>query len=88
MNSGKENAIRHLKTARGQIDGIINMIESGRYCVDVSNQIVASSSLLKKANLEILKQHMEHCVAEAFEEGKGEEKIEEMMKVLSKVIDK
>ncbi len=88
MNKGKKNAIRHLKTVRGQIDGIINMIEDGRYCVDVSNQIFASSSLLKKANLEILKQHMENCVSEAFEEGKGGEKMDEIMLVLSKVMDK
>ena len=40
MNKEKKNAILALKTARGQIDAAINMIEEGRYCVDVSNQVV------------------------------------------------
>lgn len=88
MNTEKEKALRSLKTARGQIDGIIKMIEEGRYCIDISNQMLASVAMLKRANLLILKQHMQHCVLEAAEQGKGEEKIEEMMSVLAKVLDK
>ena len=55
MNDEKKKAITALKTARGQIDGIIKMIEDDRYCIDVSNQIFASSAVLKRANLLILK---------------------------------
>jgi DNA-binding FrmR family transcriptional regulator len=33
----------------------------------------------------ILKQHMEHCVAEAFQQGNGSEKIEEIMQILAKI---
>ena len=62
MNQEKQQALQALKTARGQIDGIIKMIEDGRYCIDISNQILASSAMLKRANLLILKQHMNHCV--------------------------
>jgi DNA-binding FrmR family transcriptional regulator len=40
-----------LKTSKGQIEGIIKMIEEGRCCMDISNQIVEAQSLLKKANL-------------------------------------
>ena len=65
MNQEKQQALQALKTARGQIDGIIKMIEDGRYCIDISNQILASSAMLKRANLLILKQHMNHCVLEA-----------------------
>ena len=64
MNQEKQQAVQALKTARGQIDGIIKMIEDGRYCIDISNQILASSAMLKRANLLILKQHMNHCVLE------------------------
>ena len=38
-----------LKTARGQIDGILKMVDDGRYCIDISKQIFAVQSLLKKA---------------------------------------
>ena len=42
MTDERKKALKNLKTVRGQIDGIINMIEEGRYCVDVSNQIMAA----------------------------------------------
>ena len=88
MNQEKKQALQALKTARGQIDGIIKMIEDGRYCIDISNQIFASSAMLKRANLLILKQHMNHCVLEAAEQGQGGEKIDEVIGILSKVMDK
>lgn len=88
MNNGKNEAMKTLKIARGQIEGTIKMIEEERYCVDVSNQIIAAQSLLKKANMQMLKQHMQFCVAEAFKSGEGEEKLDEVMMILSKLIDK
>jgi len=86
MNQEKKKALQSLKTARGQMDGIIKMIEEERYCIDISNQILASQSLLKRAQMLILKQHIEHCVKEACVEGQGEEKLEEIMLVMDKLI--
>ena len=51
MNKEQKQAQLALKTAKGQIDAAINMLDEGRYCVDVSNQIIAAQGLLKKANL-------------------------------------
>lgn len=88
MNNEQKKAQLALKTAKGQIDAVINMIDEGRYCVDVSNQIIAAQGLLKKANLLILKQHMNHCVKEAYEKDKDGEKIDEIIDILSKIIGK
>lgn len=88
MNQEKEKAARHLKTARGQIDGILKMLDEGRYCVDISNQIGAAQSLLKKANMLILKQHLNHCVKDAFLHDAGEEKVDEIIDMLEKIMDK
>ena len=82
--SGK--ALEHLKTARGQIDGIARMIEEDRYCIDVSNQIQAAVALLKKANLIILKQHLNTCVKDAAKAKNGSEKIDEISMILEKYI--
>lgn len=82
MNEDKKKAMNLLKTARGQIDGIVRMIEDDRYCVDISKQILSAMALLKKANNRILEQHIRHCVKDAIEEGKGEEKIEEIVEIL------
>ncbi len=86
MNADKQKAYNLLKTAKGQIDGIIKMLEDERYCVDVSNQIMAANSILKKCNLIILRQHMDHCMKEALMNDQGDEKIDEMMKILDKVM--
>ena len=48
MSEEREMALRLLKTAGGQIEGIIKMIEDNRYCVDNSNMLMACTALLKK----------------------------------------
>lgn len=88
MNDEQKKALQTLKTAKGQIEATIKMIEDGRYCVDVSNQILAAQSLLKKADLLIIGQHLKHCVVEAVENDQGDEKMDEVMLLLSKVIGK
>lgn len=88
MNEGKEKAIIKLKTARGQLDGIIRMIENDRYCVDISTQIASALAILRKANLDILDGHIRSCVSDAIIEG-GEEsdkKIEEMVYLIDRFI--
>ncbi len=86
MNEGKKNALNLLKTSKGQVEGIIKMIEDERYCVDISKQILSVIGLLKKANLNILDQHIKSCVKDAILEGHGDEKIEEIINVIDKYI--
>lgn len=87
MKANKEKITRLLKTARGQIDGILKMIEEDKYCIDISNQIMASSAILKKANKEIIQAHMESCVKEAFE-NKDDSNIDSKISELITIIDK
>jgi DNA-binding FrmR family transcriptional regulator len=85
MHADKKKVSRLLKTAQGQIEGIMKMVEDDRYCVDISNQVLAAQSLLKKANHEILKAHIDGCIKTAFKnEHQGEEKIDEVLKILDK----
>lgn len=88
MNNEQKKALQALKTAKGQIEGIIKMVEDERYCIDISNQILASSAMLKRANLLILEQHLQHCVLEAVEHRNAEEKMKEITDILSKVMGK
>lgn len=88
MNEEKKMALQLLKTSKGQIEGIIKMIEDERYCIDISNQILAVQGLLKKGNSLILKQHMNHCLKEAFLHDSGEEKVDEIMVVMEKIMGK
>jgi DNA-binding FrmR family transcriptional regulator len=79
-------ALAALKTARGQIDGIIKMIEEDRYCIDVSKQILSVIALLKKSNSTVLRQHMNTCVAEAVAAGDASEKLDEIMRIVDSYI--
>ncbi|MDD7305377.1 MAG: metal-sensing transcriptional repressor [Peptoniphilaceae bacterium] len=65
MQADKDKTLRKLKTVRGQIDGLIKMVEDDRYCMDISNQIMASISILKNINVDVLNSHLEHCVNQA-----------------------
>lgn len=87
MHADKNKTIRKLKTVGGQIDGLIKMIEDDRYCVDISNQIMASISILKNVNKEVLRGHLEHCVYDSLKQ-KNEDEIKEKINEIEKIIDK
>lgn len=85
MQADKKQVMRLLKTARGQLDGILAMVEENRYCVDISNQIMATEAVLRKVNKEIIRAHMKGCVKCAMEQGDSEEKIEELIGLVDKL---
>lgn len=84
----KKAVLNLLKTARGQIDGIINMVEDDKYCIDISKQVLAVQGLMKKTNLKVLDQHMRNCVIDAVQHDNGQEKIDEIMLILEKYYNK
>ena len=49
--------------------GVAQMIDDGRYCIDVLAQIQAIKSALVKVESEVLKDHAASCVAEAIASG-------------------
>ncbi len=81
-------ALDLLKTVRGQVDAVVRMVEEDRYCIDVSRQVLASIALLRKANLLILRQHMDTCVKEAIHSDRGAEKIDEISMILEKYLER
>ena len=87
MKADHAQVTRLLKTARGQIDGILKMVEEDRYCLDVSNQLMATQSILKKANRMVLRAHMDCCVREAVESGQLDQKLDELAALLDKLAD-
>ena len=87
MKADHAQVTRLLKTARGQLDGILKMVEEDRYCLDVSNQLMATQSILKKANRMVLRAHMDSCVREAIESGDPDEKLDELAALLDKLAD-
>ena len=86
MQADRSEVARLLKTARGQIDGIIRMVEDDRYCIDITNQIMATQAILSKTNKLVLSAHMHGCVREAVKSGDPDAKIDELTAVIDKLI--
>ena len=86
MMADQKTVLRLLKTARGQLDGIIKMVEDDRYCIEISQQVMATEAILNKINKEILAAHLKHCVKEADTEQEREEKIDEFVSTLGKIL--
>lgn len=88
MQADQTRTLQLLKTARGQIDGVLRMVEDDRYCIDISNQIQAATAILNKVNQEILSAHIHCCVKEAMssDEETARQKVEEVLNVLEKCL--
>lgn len=55
-----------LRRIEGQVGGLLRMVQADRYCVDVLTQVTAVRAALHKVEQEILRDHVAHCVANAF----------------------
>lgn len=86
MQADKAKINRLLKAARGQIDGILKMVEEDRYCMDISHQLMATEAILNKANKEILTAHLKSCVTNAKTDEEREEKVDELVTMLGKIM--
>ena len=85
MSKDHELLKKYLTIAKGQLEGIIRMIDEDRYCLEVSDQLMATRALLKKTNNLILKNHIDNCVRNAIING-DDSKIDEVIKALEKQI--
>lgn len=65
----KDNYAKRLRRVEGQVRGIARMIEEDKYCIDVLTQISAVTSALRSVALNLLDEHLNHCVTRAVAEG-------------------
>jgi CsoR family transcriptional regulator, copper-sensing transcriptional repressor len=68
----KDSYAKRLRKIEGQVRGIAKMIDDDKYCIDVLTQISAANSALRSVALNLLDEHLDHCVSQAVAEG-GEE---------------
>ena len=85
MIADHEQVSRLVKTARGQLDGVLRMVEEDRYCIDVANQLTAAQAVLRRATREVLRAHMAACVTEAVNSGDSEAKIDELIELFDRM---
>ncbi|MEX0696977.1 MAG: metal-sensitive transcriptional regulator [Dongiaceae bacterium] len=88
QHTTKTSVLKRLKRIEGQVRGLSGMVEADRYCVDVVTQISAVRAALHKVEEEILRDHVSHCVANAFASGDvaaQQEKLEELVDTIGRM---
>ena len=83
----KASCLKRLQRIEGQVRGLARMVEDDRYCIDIVTQIAAVRSALRRAEEEILRDHVAHCVEGAIASGdKADQrrKIAELMDVVGR----
>ena len=82
--------IPRLRRIEGQVRGLQQMIETGRYCVDVANQINAVVAALRRVQADMLRDHMKACVEASMtgdlSQGERHRLAEELSKLIAKTI--
>jgi len=87
QNDTKKAVLKRLNRIEGQVRGLGRMVEEDRYCIDVVTQISAVRAALRRAEEEILRDHVAHCVEHAIASGdKADQrrKLAEIMEVLGR----
>jgi CsoR family transcriptional regulator, copper-sensing transcriptional repressor len=65
----KEQYLNRLLRIEGQVRGLQRMVEEDKYCIDVLTQVSAATKALQAFSLELLEQHLAHCVTQAVQQG-------------------
>ena len=87
QNEAKVAVRKRLNRIEGQVRGLSRMIENDRYCIDIVTQISAVRAALRRAEEEILRDHVSHCVEHAIASGDKKDqrkKIAEIIEVLGR----
>lgn len=77
----KDQLLKRLRRAEGQLRGVQGMVEDDRYCIDVLTQISAVQAALDKVALGLMDEHARHCVAGA----EGQEKVDKTDELMAAV---
>ncbi|MDO3699920.1 metal-sensitive transcriptional regulator [Curtobacterium flaccumfaciens] len=84
----KDDLLKRLRRAEGQVRGIARMVEDETYCIDVLTQISAANRALERVALSLLEDHLAHCVAEAVAAGgdAADEKVREASQAIARLV--
>ena len=83
----KAALVTRLHRVEGQVRGIEKMVDEDRYCVDILTQISAATTALESLALQILDQHIRHCVAGALasgDEADAKQKTDELLQAVQR----
>ncbi|MET8559052.1 metal-sensitive transcriptional regulator [Streptomyces flaveolus] len=84
----KDEHLKRLRRIEGQIRGLQRMVEEDTYCIDILTQVSASTKALQSFALQLLEEHLRHCVADAAMQGGDaiDEKVDEATKAIGRLL--
>ncbi|HMT49813.1 metal-sensitive transcriptional regulator [Dietzia sp. UBA5065] len=84
----KEDHLKRLRRIEGQARGLQRMVEEDKYCIDILTQISATTRALQSLSLNLLEEHLRHCVAGAIEHGgpEAETKLAEANAAIARLV--
>lgn len=82
----KEAVLRRLRRIEGQIRGLARMVEEDTYCIDILTQISSAQAALKGVAMGLVDDHVRHCVRESIREDGGDEKVEELVEAVARMV--
>lgn len=87
-SSNKPDHLARLKRIEGQIRGLQRMVDEDTYCIDVLTQVASVSKALQSVAVNLLDEHLHHCVASAVSTGgpEGAAKIAEATKAIQRLL--
>lgn len=87
IHSSHPDIIKRLKRAGGHLSSIVAMLEEGRACVDVAQQLQAVESAINSAKKALIHDHLGECLAHAIAQGtRGEHDLAEEFKAITKYL--
>ena len=86
IHANTKQVLNRLARIEGHVRAIRTMVENGRDCPEVLIQIGAVRKALDNTAKVILKDHLEHCVIHAFQEGRGEESLADFEEAIDKYL--
>ena len=80
--------LKRLRRIEGQIRGLQRMVETDTYCIDILTQISAATRALEAVALQLLDDHLRHCVSEAAASGGPDldEKVAEAAEAIRRLV--
>lgn len=84
----KDAVLKRLRRVEGQVRGLQRMVDEDQYCIDVLTQISAATSALRAVAVELLEDHLGHCVTHAIEAGgpDAQEKVREAAAAVERLV--
>jgi DNA-binding FrmR family transcriptional regulator len=87
-SDGKDDVLRRLRRVEGQVRGLQRMVGEDAYCIDVLTQISATTRALRSVALELLGDHLSHCVQDALQTGgpEADSKVREARDAIERLV--